>query len=270
MMAENVVYTRGTRQGVREVIAASVSEAVGGSSEDAQALLVRMGLVALMKIKQAFVEKSKGGTDEAGESWPKLAKSTVAYSRRHPGVPKSKQRAAFAPSWMLTKKQRKRWWELYRSFLGKAPQGAAYHQRGAQVGSGWAAARAWKILKDEGAQTLMMKYGDEQLYILRSTGALMNSISPGIDPSETRPPVPPPKPQGEGGENQVFRLGYGSVIIGTNRKHALTHHEGTARIPQRRLWPEPSKWPQEWWDQIIEQGKLGLLEIIQSKLQGAT
>jgi hypothetical protein len=63
-------------------------------------------MAALGFIKPAFVTKMHGGTDEAGDSWPPLKRETVAYSRRHPGMPKAKDRAAFAPSWMLTRTAR--------------------------------------------------------------------------------------------------------------------------------------------------------------------
>ena len=40
-------------------------------------------MTALGFIKQAFITQARGETDEAGDSWKPLAKSTVAYSRRH-------------------------------------------------------------------------------------------------------------------------------------------------------------------------------------------
>ena len=256
-MAENVIYVRGSRAEARRVIVAALNQR---GSESAKVMMVRMGLAALANIKRAFVVKARGGTDDCGLSWPPLKKSTIAYSRRHPGVPKSSIRANFAPSWSLTKKQRERWWALYRSFLGKAPMGAAYHAKGAQRGSGWAAARAWQVLKAEGARTLMMRFGDTQVEILRDTGLLLNSLSPGIDPesASSNPPLI---------ENQVFRVGDGEVIIGTNRKWAGLHHTGGSRTPQRRLWANPSQWPNSWWEPIVEQGRAGLIDILLAELR---
>lgn len=259
-MAENVINVRGSRQKIRRIMETVRDQVRDTSSEAAKQLMVRMGLTLLGRIKAAFIVKANGGVDDCGLQWPKLKKSTVAYSRRHPGVPPSSKRAGFSPSWMLTKKQRERWWSLYRQFLGKAPQGAAYHQRGAQAGSGWAAARAWKILKSEGAQTLMMVYGDTPVKILRSTGVLLNSLSPGVSPMEAKPQPPTV-------EDQVFRLGVGDVIVGTNRKFAVVHHEGRGHVPQRRLWAEPDKWPANWWLDITEQGQAALLEMVIAEMQ---
>jgi hypothetical protein len=205
-----------------------------GYARDAvNALLVRVGLEALSRIKQAFIAKAKGGTDEAGERWPKLERSTVAYSRRHPGVLwPGKKRAPFRPSWMLTEKERKRWWEL-----------------NAQVG----AAMAWIILKDEGAKTLIGEYGDTKVETLRDTGLLLNSLSPGVPGSQP---------------NQVFRVGDANVIIGTNREHAVAHHNGVpGKLPQRRLWPPPSKWPASWWGGMLSQLRQGMIDVVARTLR---
>lgn len=235
-MTETVIYTRATRQQLRQAIAKIPSAAMGGEGARAAAdtMMTRCGLTLLGRIKKAFIDKSRGGTDEAGERWAPLSPKTIAYSRRHPGVPKAKQRAAFAPSWALTDKQRVRWWQVYRQSLARF-----------KGDKGSAARMAWAILKGEGAETLIDKYGNTKVDILRDTGLLLNSLSPGV-----------------GSENQVFRLGRGEVIVGTNRKHAKAHHEGVpGKLPQRRLWPEPGKWPAKWWLDIAEQARAGLVDI---------
>lgn len=257
MAADSTVYLRTTKAAVLDAIRslpAACSGHVSETTNAAQALLTRIGLTALGHIREAFVAKARGGTDDCGLAWPKLAKSTVAYGRRHPGVlwPGSK-RAPFAPSWMLTTRQRERWWDLYRGFAGTASAGSAYHARG--VARGYAAARAWMALKAEGAKTLMGQYGDTQVEILRNTGLLLNSLSPGVDVDAaggTSPQIP----------NQVFRVGAGWVIVGTTRKFAAVHHHGVpGKIPQRRLWAPPSQWPRAWWDDMLEQLRDGLIDI---------
>lgn len=242
-MAENVIYVKGSRASVHRAIALAAQAASGASSSVPDAvgsMQVRVGLAALKNIRSAFVVKARGETDECGLSWPKLAKSTVAYSRRHPNAPARVQqapslRAKLAPSAMLTVKQRKRWWALQAS-----------------VGP----ARAWMILKAEGAKTIIGEYGNMSVLILRSTGLLLNSFSPGIDPeSETIPPTPPPV------ENQIFTIS-GEIIVGTNRKFAGTHHEGKGHVPQRRLWAEPSQWPSTWWGDLVDAATTGYIEIV--------
>ncbi len=201
-------------------------------------------MTALGNIREAFVVKSKGGADAAGQKWPPLARSTVAYSRRHPGVPKASQRAAFRPSWMLTQKQRERWWEVYRSGLARF--------RGDMSR---AARAAWAAIKAGGAKTLIGTYGDTPVMILRDLGLLLNSLSPGATPGAARPSLVDV-------EDQVFLVGPGSVIVGTNRKWAGSHHYGVpGKIPQRRLWPEPADWPSEWWEDLLDQAKAGMIDI---------
>lgn len=196
-------------------------------------MMTRCGLTALGRIKRAFIVKSRGGTDEAGERWKPLSPKTIAYSRRHPGVPRAADRAASRPSWMLSASQNERWWDLYR-------QGLAIF-KGDKAS---AARRAWSISKGEGAVTLLDKYGKTQVDILRDTGLLLNSLSPGVVSAE-----------------QVFRVGLGEVIVGTNRKGAAAHHEGRGHTPQRRLWPHPNNWPANWWLDIAEQARAGLVDI---------
>jgi hypothetical protein len=247
------LHVRASREQVLAILRTLPKIATGGSHA-ADVLKVRMGLALLGLIKRAFVKKAAGHTDEAGDRWPKLKPETVAYNRRHPGVLwPGKKRAPYSPSWMLTKEQRARWWVLYRAFGGRAAQGAAYHQRGQRS---FAAARAWRIIKSEGAKTLLGTYGGVRVQTLRDTDLLFNSLSPGIVIGAAKPPVPPPMP-----EWQVFEYPAGSLIIGTNRQHAARHHEGRGHNPTRRLWPEPIRWPDSWWSAVQEQGLYGLIDI---------
>lgn len=212
----------------------------------ANAMLTRCGLAALGRIKQAFVVKARGGTDEAGERWAPLSPKTIAYSKtrqhgRGGRTKAEKARDAF-PSQALNNRQRDRWWALYRQGLAifKGDKGSA-------------AKRAWGILKREGATTLLQKYGGRQVEILRDTGPLLNSLSPGVATAE-----------------QVFKVGPGSVIVGTRRKGAAAHHAGIpGRLPQRRLWPEPGKWPASWWKDITEQARAGLIDIATKLIKGS-
>jgi hypothetical protein len=223
----------------------------------ANAILIRIGLAVLGRIKTAFVVKSRGGTDDTGLRWKPLSPHTIAYHRRHPQksrkgrtllrrLPAQSKRAAYRPSFALTKRQREKWWRLYRrgvAIYGNHPAGKKR-----------SAAGAWIILKREGARTLMDLYGHAQVEILRDTGLLLNSLTPGIARSNRRPP--PVK-------NQVFRLEPGVVTIGTNRLWAWTHHHGVpGKIPQRRLWPDPRNWPTTWWNDFLTQAQQGVIDIL--------
>lgn len=279
-MAQRVIRVNASRRAVLDIIRRAPHVAVGGS-QPAKQLLVRMGLTALSFIKQAFIVKARGGTDAAGLKWLDITPHTKAYSRRNvkldeagnvrrnaagdPAgwIPPGRIRAKYAPSYALTKQQRARWWKLYRQLGGTAPKGKGFHAKG--VSQSKAAALAWIHLKaeDGSVKTLMMLYGYRTVPILQDKGLLLNSLSPGVEVAEPPPPVPPPPV-----EDQIFRLKKGEIIVGTNRKWAGVHHKGGGHVPQRRLWPEPGRWPADWWNQIQEQGRYGLIDIIVAQLGG--
>jgi hypothetical protein len=233
----NTIHVRATRAAIRQALSKVPTEATGGGAA-VEAMLMRMGLALLGRIKRAFVAKARGGTDEAGDSWQPLSPRTVAYSRR--GRSKAEKKRAARPSQALTAQQQEWWWRVYRRAL------AAF--RGDK---GHAAAQAWWVLKKLGATTLLEKYGGRRVEILRDTGLLLNSLSPGY-----------------GGPEQVLRTGRGEVVVGTNRKGAAAHHEGVpGRLPQRRLWPEPSRWPASWWRDILEAARGGLIDLTLSVIR---
>lgn len=239
----NTIHTHATRAAIRDALFNLPADA--SNSATSHALLTRCGLVLLGRIKQAFVIKSRGGTDDAGERWAPLSPKTIAYSKTRSrgkgGRTRTERKRDTMPSQALNNKQQKRWWDLYR-------QGLAIF-KGDKAS---AAKRAWAILKNEGAQTLLQKYGNRNVEILRDTGLLLNSLSPGVTSAE-----------------QIFKVGNGEVIVGTNRKGASDHHNGIpGRLPQRRLWPEPSKWPASWWRDITEEVKAGLIDLTVQLMKG--
>lgn len=91
--------------------------------------------------------------------------------------------------------------------------------------------------------------------ILRDRGDLEASLRPATTPGQAGDS--PPRVR-----LQVFRLAGGSVTVGTRRRHALTHHEGAGKIPQRRLWPEVGSWPTSWWDDILRQAQQGVIDVL--------
>lgn len=231
MATTNTIYVRTTRAKLKQTLALIPSVVTAGGAT-ADAMMTRCGLTALGRIKAAFVVKARGGTDEAGDRWQPLAPSTIVNRMRRKRTAAQKRRPVH-PSQALNSRQQARWWDVYRRGL------AIYKGNKAH-----AAARAWLILRAEGAVTLFDKYANSQVEILRDTGILLNSLSPGVTSAE-----------------QIFKVGPGEVIVGTNRVGASWHHEGKENCPQRRLWPEPDRWPSRWWDDILEQGRMGLIDV---------
>lgn len=235
-MPGETVHTRADRGKLLDALADL--PALGRQSKP---LLLRVGLAMLGRIRRAFVTKARGGVDEAGDKWAPLSPKTLAYGRR--GRTKGERGRSTRPSQALTKRQQDRWWALYRKWLA-ATKGD----------NGRAARVAWSVLKEEGATTLLQKYGGRRAEILRDTGVLLNSLSPGYT-----------------GPEQVLRAQDGAIIVGTNRKGAAAHHKGDPKrgLPQRRLWPPPGKWPSRWWRDLLEQLRGGLLVIATQRVRGA-
>jgi len=170
-MTTQTIYFRGSRDDVRKLLR-QVPRALAGKDGDptgaVRDLQLAAGMTALSLIKDAFVQKARGGTDAAGDSWAPLADSTKRKKRRR-GNPE----------------------------------------------------------------------------ILRDTGVLLNSLSPGVS-------VP----------GQVLEVHPGEVIVGTNVPYAPFIHLGTPRMPARPLWPSPEKWPSEWWSLILRKVQEGTLRLL--------
>lgn len=152
--------------------------------------------------------------------------------------------------------------------LGKIQQNLVEKSKGGDgVDGAWKplaastiAKRQWKAGKGKTGKR-RREATNAQVLILRETGALFNSLNPGVSGGGISSHLPGRK------AHQIFRLDPGSVTIGTNRVGALYHHEGRLPpLPQRRLWPDPATWPKGWWDTMLDQGREGLLEVAQSIL----
>lgn len=242
-MIEQTIVVRATYREVRRALTRVPAIATQGLGSPSRALLIRVGMAVLYRVRDAFVLKSHGECDETGLRWKPLSPETIA-KRRHPGLGSKAKRAAKAPSAMLTQKQRDRWWTVYGRNLARY-RGDKSH----------AAAAAWMVLKMEGAQTIIGVYGNINVDILRDSGLLLNTLSPGLDEG-TEATAVPREP------DQVFEVNRGEIILGTNRKWAGVHHKGNDHVPQRRLWPEVADWPQSWWNSINVQAVGGLVDII--------
>lgn len=196
-----------------------------------QTMMERCAEALLEHIRAAFLTKSRGGTDDAGDRWAPLAPKTVAYSRRGQRIARESGRGS-RPSQALSERQRTRWWDLYR-------QGLAIFQ-GEKAA---AARRAWAILKREGATTFFDKYGSRRVTILYDTGALYRSIKARVNRSE--------------------------AVVSSDHPGAAAHHNGVpGKLPQRRLWPGPYRWPVSWWEDIIQIVQQEVADIAERAARG--
>lgn len=217
--------------------------------------LTAIGFGALSDIKDAFVQKSRGGTDEMGVKWPPLTREYLAYGRRFgpgeqaglkadAGLGRANRLAPGNRKGLLTAEQLKRWKKLYATYLNRLLLSLPERQAKAR-----AAQFAWADLKREGAKTKLDVYGSRQVEILRDTGILFNSLSPGLmTKSETSASYVKKT------DDQVFELQAGGVSVGTSVPYAAAHnygHPAKPKLPRRQFLPEPEKIPEAWWNRWL-------------------
>lgn len=196
-------------------------------------LHLRVGVMALSLVSMAFAEKSRGGTDEAGISWPALKPETIAYKRRHPGLVRGKPGGR--P--LLTADQDALWRRTY-SWMLKKTDGDRGHS----------AAAAWLVTKAAGGQTILSMYGNTPVEILIDKGILYRSLSPSLN---------------EPGPNGVLEATPGAITVGTRVPYARSHHWGvpSRNLPARQLWPH-GKWPEVWIAELRDVWVSGVREVV--------
>lgn len=246
---------QGTREEVRRrslQLAAILSGRAADQHEIAKGFLLSLGFAALSDIKDAYVTKARGGTDEMGIRWPPLAPATIANRRLGPGDTRVKARPGetkgeslerIQKAELIKRRERIRKREFKKAFQRLSvslPEMEA--RRRAKIVAGVKATR-------ETGKTKVETLGGRQVEILRDTGVLLNSLGPGLLSGTSYT-----SPSGEGGEEHIFNLGRGEVIVGTNVVYARTHQRGDERrrIPARPFLPdETHPVPQVWWDRWV-------------------
>ena len=285
-MATHVIYTRASRADLRYRLAL-IPRILAGRAPDrlgiAHGFRMRLAVAFLEKVKLAFITKSRGGTDEAGITWPPLSRRYLAYGRRFArgeqaalkkaaGLGKGNRYAPGGQKGLLTAEQLKRWRQVYARNLAwlaaKEPFGEA---------KAAAAAIAWNTLKREGAQTKLDVFGNREADILRDTGVLFNSLSPGsIAPSGADASYTPPP-------NQVVQSSGNELLVGTNVPYAAAHQygkrtghygphatgTGNRSAVRRQLWPEADEVPPAWLEYFSEHAAAGIPVAVELLAKGA-
>ncbi len=214
-MSTNTFHTQSSYSAVLEALIDLPQEMVGDKLVVRDALQ-KCGLTLLELISSAFIIKSLGGTDEAGDRWAPLQQSTVEARAKRRGVKlRNRKRRQITSSDDPTVRRAK------AIVKGKSP--SRYN-----------------------------KYPRKDVAILVDSGGLLDSLSPNSTSSD-----------------QVFDVSAGSFAVGTRRVGASAHHRGTSKLPQRRLWPATTDWPDSWWDRITKDLQGGAVELIKEIIRGA-
>lgn len=231
------VFFSGTIDQAKGVIR-QLSQMLTGQRPDragvARGVFLAVGVAALSDVKADFVRKARGGTGEDGVKWQPLKPETIANRRVGPRDIKTD------PAIKLRENIRKR---EFKKALGRYIAGGLSESEARSKANHVAGIRATRETGKTKTQTL----GYRNVEILRDTGVLLNSLSPGQLSNGNYT-----KPTGDGGTNQVFDVCANGVIVGTNVIYSATHQYGdrTRNIPARPFLPErpPEVWRQRWLD----------------------
>lgn len=246
----NEIYYRGTKREAKAAIRRIVGMATGRVPDVIgvqRGMALAVGVAALSDIKDDFVKKADGQTGEFGGPWRELSPEYLAYQRRFgkgektalkkaAGIGRGNHYAPGGKNGLLSFSELKLWKKIYfqmvQRFLLSYPVAEA---------KAFAAQVAWAQLKREGAQTKLNVFGHRKVQILRDTGRLLNSLSPGELTGEVMN-ANYTKPSGEGGANQIMELLTRGVIVGTNVVYASRQNA------MRPFIPTEGNVPTVWWN----------------------
>lgn len=255
------VFVRSSRRPEIEALIRQIPAMMEGRVPDTYGIVrgfkLRVAFGFFSIIKENFIIKSRGGTDEAGIRWRPLSPEYLAYVRpmaSAPGrgsrsPPRAGGRSPGDNDGFMNAKQLKRWRGIYAGLLKYLAL-----QMDLGTAKAIAAATAWKRLKAEGVRTKLEVFGRRDVEILRDRGILFNSLSPGVI-TFAGPDASYSPPTDEGGEYQVVEQEDGSLTCGTNVEYAAR------QFATRPAWPPGGELPDIWLAEIAEIGASGLMQI---------
>ncbi len=248
---------RGTRQQLIDALG-RIPKILAGLLPDpggvVKALLLRIGGVLLSKIQQAYITASEGQTNKLGITWQKLSPVTLLLRRTGAQGPKAlaKLKARIAGMPAATQARIKRQYRQQLAILHNLDPFSLRHRRAAlrilnkKAKKGLVTPTRYKQLRKlltggvKPAQLEHFALAQATALILRDTGALLNSLSPGTASAD-----------------KILKADVGKVIVGTNTKYFKYHQsdrprakkkDGTDKLPRRQILPDAGKpIPAEWY-----------------------
>jgi hypothetical protein len=258
-----------TRQEVR-LLALNIVEALSGHGPDphgiAKGFAARVAMTFFELVKANFIKLSRGGTGADGTVWPPLTKEYLAYGRSAEKALRWKDGrrigtdvGGLAPgrhadgrqyNGYMDKDQLAKWYSIYRSALHLLAAREPISE--AKI---IAAKIAWARMKEAGVKTKIKELGERKVEILRDTGLLFNSLTPGtIMESAGSANYSPAN------EHQVYKHLPKKIIVGTNCSYAKFAHNAKDPKRRRRLWPD--ELPEAWTKRINTQVRRGIVQSI--------
>lgn len=243
---DNVVVKRGTKTHAKHVVNLYVRQLTGQTADTnghARSVFYAVGIAALQDVIEAFQVKMAGGTDEGGVSWPPLSPAYLAYGRRFgPG----EKASSAVSSGVMNPQQMARYNALLAEKIAHLSARVDV-ERARKL----AADRAWETIRKEERISKIAAYGNRIVDILRDTGKLFNSLTPGyLSGTEYHPTSL------DGADQQVFVALADGIVIGTNLPYAAAHNYGypEGNIPKREFLPKdpPSVWLDRWAEIAIQ------------------
>lgn len=249
------IYVAAERRAELEAFLDRLPAILAGEEADhfgiAHGFRMRVATAFFSLIKEAFIVKSRGGTDAAGIKWPPLSAKYLAYQRPHVGrsPPKAGGKAPGGKDGFMSDAELKRWRADYSRFLAHlaAQVDDVFSLSNAKS---FAAALAWKRAKERGVRTKLEVFGKRPVEILRDRGILFNSLSPGVlveagtDANYSAP------------SDQIVEDAPGLLYVGTSVSYAGYHQNG-----KRKLWPDNGELPELWVEDLVDVAASGLQRI---------
>lgn len=224
-----------------QIVAGRVPDPLG----IAKRVQLRVGVALLSQVQQDFVRKSRGETGKDGIKWKPLKRETIAQRRTSTAELKRLGITGKRIRGLLTPNEDERWRKIFARTLARLREDGV-PESAAKVRAGQA---AWAALKAEGAKTKLDILGGRKVDILRDTGELFRSFSPGVED------------QPSNADGQIFQVPTGRVIVGTNKKP--WHHAGIpGRLPARPFWPPDGSIPDAWWPPIQRAAVRGMQQVL--------
>ena len=222
---------------------------IGGIGEQVSTAL---GMWFLAEIRIDYIRKSDGVQGEIGGTWKPLSRMTIENRRQgHKFLAAEK---AFNE----------------REAIVRAEQQRIFERLAMSIPKNEAMARSKVLAEEYATQKTRTTYVESRsamkIQILRDTGVLLNSLSPGQVTSDGRYVVQVVP----GSDKQIFEPVAGKVTVGTNVAYAADHQDGvpSRRLPARPFFPRKGEQiPERWWERAHDAVNMALEAALKRWLQ---